>query len=147
MPSAGKNAAGSVPDADTPATATRHENTANANSTEPTPSAKTGADVIALPTFAHPGLMNTGTQAGLQGNGASVSYIARWKTVDDELVKHLENGDNAAALGSTGSVHGNAAAFLGSTMSALQDPLSLNGDSSMGLTTFKGLKEGLKKVA
>jgi hypothetical protein len=149
MPSAGHNVAGSVPDADASATTAQNGNTANSNSTDPTPSARIGADIIQLPTFADPALLDssTGTQTGPQGSGASISYIARWKTVDDELVNHLQSGDNAAAIGSPGPLQGGANAFLGSTMPALQDPLSLNGDSGMGLTTFKGLKEGLRKVA
>lgn len=149
MSSAGQNVTGNVPDADTSATAAQNGNTANSNSTDPMESAPIGADVIRPPAFANPALLNPGTDtpAGREGNGASISYIARWKTVDDELVNHLASSDNATALGSTGQVHSNANAFLGSTVPALQDQLSLNGDSGMGLTTFQGLKEGLRKVA
>ena len=145
--SARRDGQGGVPVSDgLEATAASNADTTNATETDPTGA---GAEVIKLPSFANPALLahGPGTPAELAGGGASVSYVARWAAMDSELVNHLQSDDTAAAIGSAGPAHGSANGFLGSTMPARQDQLSLHAGSGMGLTTFEGLKEGLRKVA
>jgi VCBS repeat-containing protein len=124
-------------------------NAANSNGVGAKQSIETDTDEIKLPAYADLGRLDHGygVQAGSNSNGGHDNYVARWAAVDDQLVSHLANGDNGAGIGNESAILGGAGGFLGSATPTPLDQLSLNVGSGTSMTTFQGLKEGLKKVA
>jgi hypothetical protein len=122
---------------------------ANTNGANSSQSTATDDNEVRLPTFADPSRVSHGqeTQSDWGPNGRSQSYVAQWAAVDNQLENHLANGDTDAGVGNGAPILAGMNGFLGSSAPAAQDQLSLSAGAGVGLTTFQGLKEGLKKVA
>lgn len=85
----------------------------------------------------------------VSGNTGVENTLARWAAMDELLVAHLTNNNEAALGNGTGSGAGmmDASGFLSSTTSFADDPLSLSAGNGNNLKTLQGLKEGFRQAA